>query len=607
MNRLILTLMLLPTTFLVYSQDLSIQKVEPPNWWTGMKHDSIQLMFYGKNLGNVSISTPDAKFKVLEVHKTENSNYLFVDVKIAKDATPGNYKIILNKGGEKIKWEYPILKREDNSNSFKGFGPDDVVYLITPDRFANGDLTNDNSPELFDKLARGDDYGRHGGDIQGIVDHLDYIKELGVTSIWINPLLENNTKVSYHGYACTDLYKIDPRFGTNELYKTLVGKAHNTGLKVIIDHVNNHIGINHNWVNNPPMHNWFNGEAYNHFLTTHHKKSMTDIHSSELILRENTDGWFVDEMPDLNQRNNYVAKYLIQNTIWWIEFSGIDGIREDTYPYSDQKFLSEWVSEIFSVYPDFNIVGEIWIEEAAYLAPYQKGNLYKRDFDTNLPSMTDFCLSNAIREMIIDKVGISSLYDVLSKDHLYTNPNYLLTFTDNHDMERLVYILQGDVAHFKMILTFLLTTRGIPQIYYGTEIGLTGGQGHGALREDFPGGFPGDTLSAFTRKGRTAKQNELFDFSKSLLEMRKKYQALSLGKLIHYPPKDEVYFYFRIYNNQKILVILNNGETKQKIGLPQEEFLKNVKSLINLLTNKKIDSREIEIDSLGSSVYLVQE
>ena len=397
MKRLILTLMLLPTTFLVYSQNPSIQKVEPPNWWTGMKHDSIQLMFYGKNLGNVSISTPDAKFKVLEVHKTENSNYLFVDVKIAKDATPGNYKIILNKGGEKIEWEYPILKREDNSNSFKGFGPDDVVYLITPDRFANGDLTNDNSPELFDKLARSDDYGRHGGDIQGIVDHLDYIKELGVTSIWINPLLENNTKVSYHGYACTDLYKIDPRFGTNELYKTLVGKAHNTGLKVIIDHVNNHIGINHNWVNNPPMHNWFNGEAYNHFLTTHHKKSMTDIHSSELILRENTDGWFVDEMPDLNQRNNYVAKYLIQNTIWWIEFSGIDGIREDTYPYSDQKFLSEWVSEIFSEYPDFNIVGEIWIEEAAYLAPYQKGNLYKRDFDTNLPSMTDFCLSNAIR------------------------------------------------------------------------------------------------------------------------------------------------------------------------------------------------------------------
>ena len=479
--------------------------------------------------------------------------------------------------------------------------------MITPDRFANGDTRNDSDPELFDKLDRGNDYGRHGGDIQGIIDHLDYIKESGVTSIWINPLIENNTRVSYHGYACTDFYKIDPRFGTNELYRTMVNKAHSLGLKVIMDHVNNHIGINHAWVKSTPVHSWFNGDVNNHFITRHYKKSMTDIHSSELVLEQNTDGWFVDEMPDLNQRNKYVANYLIQNTIWWIEFSGIDGIREDTYPYPDQKFLSEWASEIFNEYPDFNIVGEIWIDDAAYLAPYQKGNLYKKDFDTNLPSITDFCLSIAIREMIMDKRGIISLYDAVAKDHLYTNPDYLLTFADNHDMERLMYILDGDIERFKMILTFLLTIRGIPQVYYGTEIGLRGGKGHGALREDFPGGFPGDAMNAFTKSGRTTLQNDLFDFSKSLLELRKKYKALSVGKLIHYPPEEEVYFYFRIYNDQKILIILNNSETGQKVKLPPEKFLENVKGFINLLTDEKINSREIEIDSLGSAIYLAEE
>jgi glycosidase len=333
---------------------------------------------------------------------------------------------------------------------------------------------------------------------------------------------------------------------------------------------------------------------------------MYDINGSSSTRDMNTNGWFVDEMPDLNQKNPFVAKYLIQNTIWWIEYSGLDGIREDTYPYPDQKYLADWAAAIFDEYPDFNIVGEIWIEDAAYLAPYQKGNLYKKEFDTHLPSITDFCLSNAILEMVIDKKGIASLYNALAKDHLYTNPDYLLTFVDNHDMERLMYILNGDIARFKMIFTFLLTTRGIPQIYYGTEIGLKGGKGHGALREDFPGGFPGDDRNAFIRSGRTALENDLFDFFKKLLELRTKYQAISLGKLIHYPPKDEVYFYFRIYKNQKILVVLNNNK-KQKVELPDEDFLQNAKSMVNLITNQEFDYVNFEIDSLQASIYLIRE
>jgi len=571
-----------------------------------MKYNNIQLMLYGENLDIDSAFCESSEIRISKIDNKENKSYAFIDLEINENAPAGNYNIKLVRKGEEKNIVFPLYNRDLSSFKHKGFSSSDIIYLITPDRFANGDLSNDNHPQLFDKLNPDNPYGRHGGDIQGIINNINYLEELGITAVWLNPLLENNMRVSYHGYAATDLYLIDPRFGSDELFKELVGKCHKSGIKVIMDHVNNHIGINHYWVKNPPMPDWFNGKSDNHFLTSHDKISMTDIHSSELVINKNTDGWFTNEMPDMNQKNEYVAKYLIQNTIWWIEFSGIDGIREDTYPYPDQKYLSVWASEIFNEYPKFNIVGEVWIDEAAYLAPYQKGNLYKRDYDTNLPSVTDFPLRSALWDLV-EKKEISSLYNALSEDHLYSNPGDLMIFADNHDLERLMYILDGDVARFKMIMTFLLTTRGIPQIYYGTEIGLKGGKGHGALRENFPGGFPDDDRNAFTYSGRTSSENELLNFFKELLKVRKKYDALSLGHLVHYPPDNEVYFYFRIYNDEKILVILNNSEKKQKIKLPDEMFLKNIKGLVNLLTNEKIANKNIEIDSLESSIYLVQE
>jgi neopullulanase len=583
-----------------------VNKIEPPNWWTGMKYNKIQLMLYGENLDIESAESSSPEIKVLKVNNVENNSYTFLDIEITGNAQEGNYNIKLKAGREEKNITFPLYKREISSARHKGFSSSDVVYLITPDRFANGDESNDNHPELFDKLDPENDYGRHGGDIQGIINNIDYMKELGVTAVWFNPLLENNTRVSYHGYAATDLYLIDRRFGTNELFKELVEVCHKDGIKVIMDHVNNHIGIYHPWVNNLQMPDWFNGTAENHFITSHDKISMTDINSSESLRRKNTDGWFVNEMPDMNQRNPFVARYLIQNTIWWIEFSGIDGIREDTYPYPDQKYLSEWAAEIFNEYPEFNIVGEAWVDYAEHLAPYQGGNMYKREFDTNLPSLMDFPMLNALWDLTEDK-GIYSLYNVLSKDHLYSEPDQLMIFADNHDVERLMYNLDGDVNRFKMIITFVLTTRGIPQIYYGTEIGMRGGRGHGATREDFPGGFPGDKRNAFTKSGRTETENELFEWFKNILKVRKEYKALNKGRLVHYSPENEVYYYFRILDNEKIFIIMNNNRKKQRINLPDEEFLKDAKGLLNLLTNEQSGIEDIEIDSYSAAVYLVRE
>ena len=606
MKKIILFFLLLVFVIQIHSQNLEITKIEPPNWWVGMKYNNVQLLLYGNNLNIDSAYCESTGISIIKVENVENKSYAFIDIKINEDAVPGNYKIKIISGNDEAVITYSLYSRDSSSTIHQGFSSRDIIYLITPDRFANGDSLNDNNPGLFDSLDIHNPYGRHGGDIKGIINNINYLKELGITAIWINPLLENNMRVSYHGYAATDLYKIDPRLGTNNLFKRLADVCHQNGIKVIMDHVNNHIGINHSWVNNLPMLDWFNGTKENHFLTNHDKISMTDIHSEESVREKNTDGWFDNEMPDMNQKNDYVKKYLIQNTMWWIEFSGIDGIREDTYPYSDQRYLSNWASEIFDEYPKFNIVGEVWIHDAAYLSPYQEGNLYKKEFDTHLPSITDFPLLSALWDLMETK-KISPVYNIISKDHLYYNPGNLMIFADNHDTERLLYRLNGDINRFKLIVTLLLTTRGIPQIYYGTEIGLKGGKGHGAIREDFPGGFPGDKRNAFNRKGRTDLENELFDFFKELLSIRKKYDALSLGKLIHYPPNDEVYFYFRILDEEKILVIINNSEKKQIVTLPNEEFLKNMKSLTNLFTNEKINNMNIEIDSLKSAIYLIKE
>jgi neopullulanase len=608
-KQIIIALIFLLGTFQSHSQNLTVIKIEPPNWWGSMKYEEVQFMLYGKNLNNLDVLRDLSELKVKKIYNADKSDYCFIDVEIPKIDRNTTYKIFLTNHADTAMIKIPVFVRESCKNCYNGFNADDVIYLITPDRFCNGDESNDINPNYVSDYPFGSEMGRHGGDIKGIINHLDYIKETGFTAIWINPVLENNSVMSYHGYAATDLYKIDERFGTNELYKNLASTAHQKGLKVIFDHINNHIGINHPWVNDPPFNDWFNGSKENHFITPHEKISVYSSYSSELTSDSTIEGWFVEEMPDLNQRNLFVAKYLIQNMLWWIEYTGLDGIREDTYPYSDQKFLSEWIAAILKEYPNFNITGEAWIEDPALLAPYQRNSKLNKRLNTNLPSLIDFGLYKAIRNFAEPNASIVRLYETLAKDFLYSDPNNLLTFADNHDIERLMYAANGDISKFKLAITFLLTTRGIPQIYYGTEIGMIGGKSHGKLREEFPGGFPRHKRSAFLKEQRTKEENQIYDAIKNLLSLRKNHSSLRSGKLIHFPPKGEMYVYLRAKEVEKILVVLNNNPRKMKLDLnAYNKIVGDYTKLINLETNNEVEiiSNMIEIKPKSGNIFLIK-
>ncbi len=583
---------------------IKVTKVEPPNWWTQMKTNKIQLMIYGNDLKDAKAEFNTDKIKVTEIHNAENPGYLFVDIEISEDIEPKNYELKISKGKKNSKIQFPVLAREPNENRHNGFSTNDVVYLITPDRFVNGDEKNDNL-KMNDKVSSDSPWGRHGGDIAGMISKLDYLKDLGVTAIWPNPLVENNTGVSYHGYAVTDMYKIDPRFGTNELYKEFVEKAHERGIKIILDHVANHIGVFHPWVENLPFNDWLNGTIKDPHITPHHNRTFFDPNSDQEIRDLTQNGWFVSEMPDLNQKNPFVANYLIQNTIWWIEYSGLDGIREDTYIYPDLEFLANWAEAILNEYPKFNIVGEVWIGETAFVAPYQNDSKLNKT-DTNLPALLDFPLRDALVDVFANDADIFKIYETLAKDFLYTDPQNLMTFVDNHDVERIMFLAKEDLSKFKLALQFLFTTRGIPQIYYGTEIGMVGGPDHGSIREDFPGGFEKSTRNAFEISGRSEKENENFEFTKKLIKIRKENSALTEGKLLHYPPREQVYCYLRISGDQKILTIINNSNENKTadISLAEKHF-ENAKSFLNLMNNEEIKV-ENKIDVGAKSALILQ-
>jgi len=572
----------------VLSQSLRVDKIEPPNWWIGMKWNRVQLMVYGAGLDEIEVEFDTDHLKIEKVHQLENKSYAFVDVLIPADIKPDTYKLYISNDELETSIDFPLLSREQGKNTQQGFDPSDIIYLITPDRFVNGDPENDLVADMRDIRGSNDILGRHGGDIQGIIDKLDYLSELGVTSLWINPLVENDMEISYHGYAATDFYKIDPRFGSNELYKELVRKSHQAGLKIIMDHVSNHLGVHHPWIANLPTKDWLNGSLDDHENTTHKKRALSDIHADSLLINNVQNGWFIDAMPDLNQKNPYLANYIIQNTLWWIEFAGIDGIREDTYPYADLQFLGNWAESIFNQYPKFNIVGEVWIHDSAYLSTYQAGSFFPKDFDSHLPSVTDFGLFEAFGRVFNRNQSIEEFYNFLGRDFLYPDPYNLVIFLDNHDVMRTIDLVNGDIRRFKMALQILMTTRGIPQIYYGSEIGLKGGNDHGEIRRDFPGGFPNDKRTAFESEGRTAEENEIWQFLKNMIEMRKAHKALSMGKLNHFPVYNEFYIYFRAYEDEKIMIIANNKAENREIELMGlERFLSTDDILENLKTGIK--------------------
>jgi glycosidase len=605
----LLLVLLVPTTV---AQPVTVDKVEPPNWWTGMEWNEVQLMLYGEHLDGLTARFKQEGPDVTAVHTVPNASYSFVDVHIPEGTQPGQYELILTKGQQRTSIRYPIRAREHSETEHQGFGPSDTVYLITPDRFANGDPSNDRvetMPDEYDPTKPG---MRHGGDLQGIIDHLDYLQDLGVTTLWLNPVLENRGENSYHGYATTDYYRVDPRFGTNAQYKRLVDEAHRRGLKVIFDHINNHIGIEHPWIGNLPRKSWLNGSVEHHHRRKHYKMSVTDPHAdpeSEKLLET---FWFVDSMPDLNQRDPLLADYLIQNTLWWIEYSGLDGIREDTYPYPDQEYMADWAEAILTEYPDFNIVGEIWEDEPAVTAMYQAESRLPRNFETNLPTVMDFALSTAFRDYLRGDGKLQDVYKVFAQDFLYTDTDNLMTLMDNHDMPRGIYVADGNTQKLKQVLTMLLTTRGIPQILYGTEINMMGGESHVELREDFPGGFPDDERNAFTEAGRTAEENDVFNHLQTLLHLRNKHAALTQGRMVHYPPtyQSDVYTYVRSTKADTLVVAVNGHEEARSVDLSElSEWIPEGSTLMDLLTNETVPmsaTRTIDVGKWDALVLDVQ-
>ena len=592
------------------AQQFSIERIEPPNWWVGMKHDTVQIMVYGKNLSDVELYPQHGPIEIINVHKAESPNYLFIDLAISPEIkTEYNFEIGFSKGNQDTVIKYPILDREDSRNKFKGFNQSDVMYLIMADRFCDGNPDNNKIGDSLDQFTAKDLNGRKGGDIEGITSKLDYLKDLGVTSVWITPMLENNMYMSYHGYAATDLYNIDPRFGSTELYKELVNEAQDKGLKIIMDHVSNHIGINHWWMKDLPFASWINGTVENHLPANHNKMTFPDPYSPGESIDLTWDGWFTNYMVDLNQANPFLKKYLIQNAIWWIEYLGIDGIREDTYPYCNQYAMADWNKAILDEYPEFNIVGEIWTGEPAYLAAYQQKNKFGVHLDTHLPCVTDFALSDAFRNYLSGKKGLEGIFNTLAQDFLYYDPNNLLTFFDNHDISRGLFVANNDIEKYKIALTVLLTTRGIPKIFYGSEIGIVGEEHHGTIRSPFPGGFENDSLDAFLNCDRTEYQNDIFNFTQNLLEIRKNHKSLSEGKLTHFYPFNNVYVYFRETKDESAMIIVNGSDKESEVDLNKyKETLVKTLNIENIKTNEVTDitqNKKIIIKKKSAEIFLL--
>ncbi|MFL5772546.1 MAG: alpha-amylase family glycosyl hydrolase, partial [Flavisolibacter sp.] len=494
------------------ARSMDITRVEPANWWVGMANSELQIMVYGPNIGHSTVTINYQGIKLKEVAKTTNPNYVFIYITITKSTKAGNVPLVFIDGKEKFIYKYPLKSRTDKSGAL-GFDASDVLYLITPDRFANANTGNDNLGDV--KVNRENPNARHGGDLEGIAQHLDYLKDLGITTVWLNPVQENNMRGgSYHGYAITDFYKIDPRFGSNEEFKSLTKNAHAKGMKMVMDMVFNHCGSSHWWMNDLPSKDWINNDGV--FMQTNHATvTVMDIHASPSEKRNFLDGWFTRGMPDLNQRNRHLAAYLIQNSIWWIEETRIDGIRQDTYSYMDYDFLARWCKAVNDEYPNFNIVGETWYNKSTASAWWQqKSRLSKQN--SFLKTAMDFSLTFITQNAFDSKNDngyFTNIFEDIAQDFIYPDPYNILTFLDNHDMSRFNRKGEVDLKRYKQGLAFLLTMRGIPQLYYGTELLMTGTkeEGDGNLRKDVPGGWPEDSTNEFTKAGRTAMQNEAWD------------------------------------------------------------------------------------------------
>ncbi len=589
----LLVLMTVIPVFALKKNKPTLNRVEPPCWWTGFKNPALQLMVYGEK---ISLTKPVISYEGVELVSStsvENPNYLFIDLRLSPSVKPGKFEIAFKQDGKTIlSSTYELKAREKGSSQRVGFNNSDVMYLIMPDRFANGDPTNDSKEDQLEKANRKDPDGRHGGDLKGIQDHLDYIHDNGYTAIWVNPVLENNMPgVSYHGYSTTDFYKVDSRLGTNADYQQLSFEAKKRGIKIVMDMIFNHCGLSHWWMKDMPMKDWIN--EYPNFQITNHKKStVQDPYGATIDAKEFTDGWFVPSMPDLNQRNPYLANYLIQNSIWWIEYVGLDGIRMDTYPYPDRQMMANWTKQVMEEYPDFNIVGEEWNTNPAAVAFWQRGKINPNGYNSYLPSLMDFPMQNAFVKSMTEGWGLNHLYETLAQDYVYPKADNLVIFAENHDTERYFTAIGEDISRLKTAMTFLMTTRGIPQVYYGGEILMKGFKrdGDGLLRKDFPGGWQGDLIDGFKGVGLTADQADFQQFMKKLVNWRKSKALIHNGLLKHFYPRDNFYVYFRSNGNESVMVILNtNTENKTLNTARFAESLQGFTSAKEVMTGNTLN------------------
>ena len=631
----ILTALLLGGT-LAMNAAQKIDRIEPTNWYVGMKNPSVQLMVYGKDIRSAEVSTNYPGVKIDSLVRLDSPNYLLVYMNI-KDAQPGTMKLCFKTGKNKTNVNYELKARDMKGEDRQGFTNADVLYMLMPDRFASSGKNLEVKGLNAYKVDRSQPSLRHGGDLEGLRQHLDYFTELGVTALWFTPVLENNSpdhgKTStYHGYATTDYYRVDPRFGSNADYRRLVDEAHKKGLKVVMDMIFNHCGFEHPWVKDMPTKDWFNtpewlypenqkytvktqtmdGEQTTNtkYLQTSYKLTpVLDPYASKVDLHETVDGWFVPTMPDLNQRNEHLMTYLIQNSEWWIETVGIDGIRMDTYPYADRKGMARWMEVLNEEYPNFNTVGETWVTEPAYTAAWQKDSPLQKE-NSNLKTVMDFAFFDRVNQGKNEETdawwnGFNRIYNSLCYDYLYKDPSHVMAFIENHDTDRFLGETQDTLA-LKQALALLLTVNRIPQLYYGTEVLMNGTKQvtDGNVRKDFPGGFPGDTRSAFTTEGRTKAENDMFRWTARLLHWRQGNEVITKGKQTQFIPQNGVYVVARSYNGKNVMTVIN-GTSKAATMKAERyaEIIGDAQEATNILTGHKINiSKDVKLAPRGVMV-----
>ena len=608
MRKFLLSLSFIMTT-LGMNAAVKIDRVEPTDWYVGMKDPSLQLMVYGEGIREAQVSTDYPGVRVDSLVRLDSPNYLLVYLDLS-GAQPGEMKLRFTMGKSKKEVSYRLKARAMAGEERKGFSNADVLYMLMPDRFAQG---KDHKAQVKGMNPYVEDRSkpslRHGGDLQGIRDHLDYFTQLGVTALWLTPVLENNSpdgkdgSSTYHGYATTNYYRVDPRFGTNEDYRQLIADAHAKGLKVVMDMIFNHCGFEHPWVKDLPSRDWLNvpewlsgkEEDKAKYLQTSYKLTpVLDPYAAEVDKRETVDGWFVPSMPDLNQRNPHVIKYLIQNSVWWIETVGIDGIRMDTYPYADREAMALWMKTLEREYPNFNTVGETWVTEPAYTAAWQKDSKLS-SINSYLKTVMDFAFYDRVNMAAREETddwwqGMNRVYNTLCYDYLYANPSSVLAFIENHDTDR--FLRNGtDTLALKQALALLLTINRTPQLYYGTEILMNGTKEvtDGNVRKDFPGGFPGDKANCFTAEGRTRAQNDMFNWLSRLLHWRQGNEAIIHGKQVQFTPRKGVYVIARQAKGQNVLTVVNGTSEPAQMEVKRyAEIIGQATEATDILTGRKV-------------------